>query len=163
MKQSGIISQAGFTLIELMVVVAAIIILTGGSIAAYLNFNKTQVMNTDAQNLAAEIRRVKTLAASQQYPTGCGMLESYIISSEVVNDSLTGVRVTANCSPTDVIYEINDLLINSYFSAPFVMNFLPRSGYISNGADQTITLIHDADETYTRNILVGAYGTINIQ
>ena len=69
----------GFTLIELMMVMSMILILSGGAVATYLNFSKSQTVSNDARNFGSEIERVRTMAASLQYPAGCDSLKGYEI------------------------------------------------------------------------------------
>lgn len=149
--------QAGFTLIELMMVTTIILVLSGGSIAAYLNFNKTESIKNDARNLISEIFRVRTLASSLQYPTGCNSLKGYNIKSDVL---LSGVTVTADCDPTDVTFPAVKLLTGSIFTQAFDITFLPGSGYLTNDIDQPIVIKNSNDATMTKTITVGVYGNI---
>ncbi len=149
--------QRGFTLIELMMVVSITLILTGASVTAFLNFNKTQSVNNDARNLAAEVYRVRTLAASLQYPTGCSSLKSYALTS---NSDLSGVIVTAKCDPADVAFPEVRLLTSSVFSQPLNLVFLPGSGYLEGGTNIEITIKLINDTAVTKKVTVGAYGTV---
>jgi prepilin-type N-terminal cleavage/methylation domain-containing protein len=151
--------QNGFTLIELMLVIVIILILSGGSITAYLNFNKTQTVDNDARNLTAEIYRVRTLAASMQYPTGCSSLRGYNLTGADVSGKLTGVVVVADCDPLDVTFPVTKILTGSTLSS-FTLNFTPGSGYLGSGSDSVITITYDGDTTVTKTITVGSYGTV---
>ena len=150
--------QAGFTLIELMMVTTIVLILSGGSITAYLNFNKTESVKNDARNLISEIYRVRTLASSLQYPTGCSSLKGYNVTSDAL---LSGVTVTADCDPDDVIFPAIKLLTGSTFTQAFDITFLPGSGYLTNGSDQQIVIKNSNDATVTKTITVGVYGNIS--
>lgn len=152
--------QAGFTLIELMLVMAVILILTGGAVGAYLNFNKSQTMMNDARNLATEIYRVRTLASTLQYPTGCTSLKGYTIQSSLIAGDLSGVIVTATCEPSDVASLPVKLLIGSVFEAPFQLSFLPGSGYLGSATEQAITIQSTDDLSVSKIITVGIYGTV---
>jgi len=149
--------QAGFTLIELMTVTAIVLILAGGSVAAYLNFNKNQSMDSDARSLVSEIYRVRNLASSMQYPTGCTSLKGYNIKSDI---SLTGLLLTVNCVPSNVMFPVVKILSVSVFTNAIDVSFLPGSGYLINGADQQITIKNSNDVTVTKIITVGQYGNI---
>lgn len=148
-----------FTLIELMLVMVVIIILTGGSVSAYLNFNKSQTMTNDARNLASEIYRVRTLSSSLQYPTGCTSLKSYSMKSSLIGGELSGATITAKCEPTDQTGSPIKILTGSVFVAPFELIFLPGTGYLE-GAEQAITIQNINDLSSSKVITVGSYGTV---
>jgi len=150
----------GFTLIELVVVMVIILVLSGGAISAYLNFNKIQAINNDVRNLGTELHRVSVLAASLQYPVGCESLSRYSVTSTPIGSELTGIIVSADCDPVDVVNPAVRVLSSSIFTEPFIVNFLPGSGYLQGGADQTITIRYSSDETLTKELTIGAYGTI---
>lgn len=69
--------KTGFTLIELMVSVMAILVLTGLLIAGYSNFNNAQTVKQSALTLKNNLTQVRTLAASGKKPTGCDTLVGY--------------------------------------------------------------------------------------
>ncbi len=152
--------QSGFTLIELMIVVLIILVLSGGSITSYLNFNKTETVKNDARSLTTEINRVKTLASSLQYPEGCTTLEGYNLKSDLVDGALTGVTVTVLCDPDNIANPTVKLLGSTIFSAPFDITFLPGNGYLSSGEDTLITIANASDGAATKTLTIGAYGTI---
>jgi len=147
----------GFTLIEVMAVTAMILILAGGSVAAYLNFNKNQSMDSDARSLISEIYRVRNLASSMQYPAGCTSLKGYNIKSDV---GLTGLLLSVSCDPDNVIFPVVEVLSVSVFTNAIDLSFLPGSGYLANGVDQQITIKNSNDTAVTKIITVGQYGNI---
>lgn len=151
----------GFTLIELMIVMTISVVLLGGSIAAYLNFNKTQTTSNDARALTAELYRVRTLASSLQYPTGCVSLKGYNVSSSLVGNDLSGVTVVADCEPVDVPSEQIQILSNSVFNTPFNLTFLPGSGYLNDGLEKEITITNINDPLLVKVIRVGVYGQVS--
>lgn len=152
--------QPGFTLIELMLVILIIVILSGGSITAYLSFNKSQSTGNDARNFAAEIYRVRTLAASLQYPTGCSSLKGYNLQSSNMSGELTGLTLTVDCDPADVTNVPTEILKSSVFAAAFNLTFLPGSGYLSSGADTVVTITNKSDPAVSKTVNVGAYGVV---
>lgn len=152
--------QTGFTLIELMMVMSIILILSGGALAAYLSFNKSQVVGNDARNFASEIARVRSLSANLDYPAGCDSLKGYEVKSSLIDGELSGVTVTAKCSPAEVIFPVTQALFGSVFSAPFELVFLPGSGYLSTGDDLMITIQNKDDQSITKTVLIGLYGRI---
>jgi len=119
-----------------------------------------QSTRNDARNFAAEIYRVRTLASSQQYPTGCGSLKGYNLQSTLINGVLAGVTLTADCDPSDVTSPVLPILNSSYFSGVINLTFLPGSGYLSSGANTDVTIVNQSDPTITQVVTVGAYGVV---
>lgn len=150
----------GFTLIELMLVILIIVILSGGAFTAYLTFNKSQSTGNDARNFAAEIYRVRTLAASLQYPTGCSSLKGYNLQSNNINGELIGITLTVDCDPVDVTNSPTQILTSSVFGQAFDITFLPGSGYLSNGTDTVVTITNKVDQTIFKTVTIGAYGVV---
>ena len=150
---------SGFTLIELMITVTLLLVISGGSLSAYLSFNKSQTMESDAREVVAEINKVRSLAANLIYPTGCVSLSGYSIKSDA---AATGLIVTAVCASGDVVTTAPGLLKSSLFAAPFtvdVLVFAAGSGYLASGTNYVITIKNSDDADTTKKITVGAYGT----
>lgn len=154
----------GFTLIELMVTITILVVLSGVSISAYLNFNKLQSVDTDVRDFVSEVNRVRSLASSQTYPPGCVSLKGYNLRSIDVDGVLSGVVVTAMCDPVDIVQPTENVLKSSYFassistdSLPFDITFTPGNGYTSTGSDVIINLRYINDPTTQKSITVSAY------
>ncbi len=145
-----------------MVTVVVILVLSGGAMAAFLKFNRTQTIVNDARQLVAEINRVRSLAVGLQYPNGCVTLKGYNIKSVLINGSLAGVTVTALCSPGDIVSPPSLLLNSSEFNSAFDITFAPESGYLTTGADAEIIIRDNIDATVTKKVTVGVYGTITL-
>lgn len=143
-----------------MVVVTLILILAGGSVGAYLSFNKTQSINNDVRTFITEVNRVRTLASSLQYPTGCVSLKGYNLKSTLVSDNLSGVSVTADCDPEDIVTPPLKILSNSVFTADFDITFAAGSGYITSGTDQLVQIRSLSDPSLIKEVSIGVYGTI---
>ena len=100
---------------------------------------------------------MRNLASSMQYPAGCTSLKGYNIKSDV---GLTGLLLTVNCVPSNVMFPVVKILSVSVFTNAIDVSFLPGSGYLINGADQQITIKNSNDVTVTKIITVGQYGNI---
>ncbi|MFZ5845376.1 MAG: pilus assembly FimT family protein [Patescibacteria group bacterium] len=86
--------KAGFTFIELLVVMGVILLLTSGIIAGYNNFTDNQRLKQTALTLKTNLRFAQTKAASADKPTsGCTQLVGYAVS--FTNSSY---NVQAQCS-----------------------------------------------------------------
>ena len=70
-------SSAGFTLIEMIVAVAIIIIVTGFAIASFISFNDKQQVQTAAREAQLVFRKTQSKARVKENPTGCTNLEMY--------------------------------------------------------------------------------------
>mgnify|MGYP001584132449 CR=1 FL=1 len=150
----------GFTLIELMVVMAMISLMAGGSIAAYLRFNTNQELDNDARQLMTEFSKARSSAATLQYPSGCSGLTGVRVRSIVIGDILNGMETTTLCDSGNVVGQSIQILKSSVFTLPFDITFLPGSGYLSTGTDQSVTIKDIKNPTVTKIITVGTYSDI---
>lgn len=90
----------GFTLIEMIVSISILLLVLGGGMAAYINFNDKQTLQAATRRVEVILRTAQKRARSGDTPAGCDQLESYSVS--IVSGSQT-VTTTANCSNTDII------------------------------------------------------------
>ncbi|MCB9813643.1 MAG: prepilin-type N-terminal cleavage/methylation domain-containing protein [Pseudomonadales bacterium] len=74
----------GFTLVEMIVTIAIMLVVTGGGIAAFINFN-------DKQNVQVAVKDLQTLLRSAQTKARVG--EDAQLCNTVYNNSLRGYRV----------------------------------------------------------------------
>lgn len=88
----------GFTLIEIIVSVALLLLLSGLFIANYTGFNSSQTVKQAASSLVRNFQGVRTRAASGAKPTGCDTLVGYTVKFP---DSSTYTS-QASCSNGDV-------------------------------------------------------------
>ena len=142
-------------------VMSMILILSGGAVATYLNFSKSQTVSNDARSFVSEIERVRTMASSLQYPAGCDSLKGYEIKTTLIDSDLAGLTVTVKCSPADVVFPDIKVLAGSVFSLPFELTFLPGSGYLSAGTDYSIIIQNKNDDSLTNSMTIGAYGRVS--
>lgn len=78
MKKKSCPYQTAFTLIELLVVISVIAILFTIGMAAYNEFNRSQMLSQSAKSLKNDLRMAQSKALSGEKPTDCtGTLEGY--------------------------------------------------------------------------------------
>ncbi len=114
----------GFTLIELMVSVTIMILLTGASLVAFLNYLERSQAQGDASAVANRLRTVQIKATAVEVPTGCASVTSYVVS--LANSNLT---VAAECPGVGSV-ALTDLsleLSNSSFSSSDTITFSSRN------------------------------------
>lgn len=98
---------AGFTLIELVVVLAISTFLVAGGIAAYTNFNERQLVTAEGLKLYNDIRLTQGKASANEKPVSCaqGGLEGYQLRftsdrAYVIEALCNGVAVDIGISQT---------------------------------------------------------------
>ncbi|MEX2007565.1 MAG: prepilin-type N-terminal cleavage/methylation domain-containing protein [Candidatus Levyibacteriota bacterium] len=97
--------NAGFTLIEISVVVSILSILTTLGIASFVNYSRNQSLQTAALDLVTTLNLAKSRSFSQVKPSECvnQSLEGYRVSILASDD---GYQLHAICSGN--VYEIKE-------------------------------------------------------
>ena len=90
------ISPAGFSLIELLIVIAISLVLVGGSIAAFLNFSEKRSVTTVVDELKTYFQRAQTKTAAGDLG-GCDQLNGYRVET-YVSGSTTFISLQAECT-----------------------------------------------------------------
>lgn len=76
----------GFTLIEILVSSAIIVLLAGGGLAAYLDFNNRQILDTTASELKNNLRQARGWATTGRKMGSCtGDLIGYRVSFDAAS------------------------------------------------------------------------------
>ena len=94
------IQAAGFTLIELMVVVTVMLITLGGSIAAYVDFNDRQLLLESGKAVENALETARVKARTGDTPEGCVTLTGYQVSGI---EGLSEVTTTAICDDSEQV------------------------------------------------------------
>lgn len=151
-------SGAGFTLIELIVVLSVAAVISVIGIAAFVSYNQTQSLNTAAADIANMFSLAKSRAASGVKPSTapCSVqtLNGYQISISIVNRTY---QLDAVCSSGDSLILRNTLPSNiSFGSASSPTFFFPvlTGGFTRSG---TIVL---SGFGKTKNIIVDPLGNV---
>ncbi len=157
-----IIKHGGFTLIELIVVIAIIILMSGMSLAAYFRFGQRQAAMNDARNFATEMRKVQAMAKNLVYPAGCASrLERYRLKADCVGEGCTTMTTSAICSGVEILVKANEeVLTKVFFTDTVDVYFGAGTGAISQVGEFPI---QNSNDPYTVVVKTDANGNISIK
>ena len=131
----------GLTLIELIVVIAIIIILSGVSLSAYFQFSQRQAVMNDARNFSTMLRRVQAMAKNLVYPPGCSGLTSYRVYSCM---DCQYISADANCGVGGgAVIDQEAVLVKTFFSSAVNVTFMAGSGSIDTDVEFPIKTLSD--------------------
>jgi prepilin-type N-terminal cleavage/methylation domain-containing protein len=146
--------KQGFSLLEVLIVTTLVLMLTGGGIAAYINFNEKQKVVTGGQELKTYLRKAQGLARVRAVPAGCDSLTGYRLR---VTSGSSAVNIDAVCKGGDVNYSSYTLPEGTTVQSDLDIIFSdPRSegqGLVT-GYGQ-IVVIYGTDRTYTFEVTEG--------
>lgn len=153
----------GFTLIEMIVVFAIIAILATVSIAAFVNYNKSQILQIASSELTSTLNLAKSRAASQAKPVTCDqqILNGYKVVLSTLSNSY---ELHVVCSDT-FEYKIgntSNLPKNVSFSPDPTSTYFLFPVIVSGvkGSSQPPFTISLTAYGITKNIIIDATGTI---
>lgn len=146
----------GYTLIELLIVIAIMLLVIGGSIAGWLKFSEKQTTLSSAQTLQKMVRSAQVKARAKQWPSECinGGTKipviGYRVSSSVAN-GITTIALTGFCNPTKTTYDTasNKVIVSTWqmpatisLSNSFKFDFYTMAGGVSlNTANSLETVL----------------------
>ena len=88
------IENKGFTLVELLVAIAASVIVSTIGMASYLSYSHTQTLNSAALDVVNMLETARGRALTQVKPEGCsGTLEGYTV---VLGSTITSPATSSN-------------------------------------------------------------------
>ena len=143
--KSSFKSGAGFTLIELIVVISVAAAISVVGIAAFVSYNQSQALDTAAADIISMFNLAKSRAASQVKPADCSgqTLDGYEIR-------LCGLTVPEVCkNPDGASYELDVRCNGEVVETPILTGKLP-SNVIFDSSLTTST-------TYTYSVLTGGF------
>ncbi|MBT3250109.1 MAG: hypothetical protein HN846_04315 [Candidatus Pacebacteria bacterium] len=146
----------GFTLIELIVSIGILVLITGGGIAAFLNFNDKQQVLNGSKELRSYLRTAQTLVRVGESPAGCDKLVGYKVTSSDAG-TVKEIKILAVCSTGGVEESIEKdsflLPESTTLSSDINITFLGlHGGVIGSG---TIEVVGAADRTYSFEVTQG--------
>lgn len=137
----------GFTLIELIVVIAIIVIMSGMSLAAYFQFTQRQSALSDARNFETKLRQVQAMAKNLVYPSDCvtGLVgyRLYADCNGVYGTGCQKVSVVPLCPGDGVkVIDSEQVFSDAYFTGSVNTVFLAGTGSIDSETIFPITNIN---------------------
>ena len=120
--------RAGFTLIELILVMAIMILLSGSGIVAAVRFRERQALQNDAREVVTLLRAYQTKARGVELPPGCNGLNYYSLAL-----SATQAAITAVCASGNVAVKTIEVLKDSTFSGATTVRFQVNTGTVVGG------------------------------
>ena len=143
--------KAGFTLIELLVTTALSMILAGGALAAYNNFNSQQGFVQNSKNVIADFERARARSLAGEKPDDCPTLAGYRVRGAA---STTTYFLSVRCEGATPEIEVEqEFLPTGYtFSDSFDIVFPPYPGPVST-VSQTINIAKSDDSRVYRFII----------
>lgn len=94
--QSGLTSQSGFTLIELIVAISIMMLLLGSGIVSYLTFNDRQGLLSGMSEVKSLLRTAQTRARLGDRPEGCDRLLYYEVRIPVESSTASLIAECEN-------------------------------------------------------------------
>ncbi len=108
----------GFTLIELMVTITIIIVLSGASLATFVNYRDVRSTRDEAETVAERLRTIQIKATATEIPTGCTTVSNYVVSYGGFAQTLKNILTVQATCPGVGLVDIPSLsltLTNSVF------------------------------------------------
>ncbi|MEO8581864.1 MAG: type II secretion system protein [Patescibacteria group bacterium] len=142
-------TQRGFTLIEMLIVIAIFALLTGGAVVSYRAFYQRQQVLQSAKNLQEAMRFAQKKARVGEKPAGCQTLNGYIVTGTTSSAIIT---LTADCTNQDYVVTTATLAGSALLTTNLNKTFRVITGGVVNPG--TVSLVYGT-YTYTFNVNVG--------
>jgi len=111
-------TEQGFTLIELVVVLAFVSIISTVGIAGYMQYSRVQKLNSASLDFATVLQTAKSRALSQVKPDSGACNSSDLNGYQVYISSSTAFQTLAKCADGTVDSASKTLPLNISFSLP---------------------------------------------
>lgn len=95
--------RAGFTLIEMLVTVAVMVLLVGGAMAGFITFRDRQLVLADAKSLQQFVRTAQAKARVRETPAACNTAGNRLQGYRVRFNSATSVTMHPLCGDDDLL------------------------------------------------------------
>lgn len=164
-SNQNLIPNHGFTLIEMVIVIATMALLFGLGSANYRDFQRRQQLESTVREFKGDLRLAQQLAISGKKPTGCTTLAGYRIrrTSNSSYEIVANCGANTTCSNADYCVKEVDIPSNislGPFPAPgsrFMFQVLAKG--TDRSADTTITFTQDVTSD-TEDVIITQSGEI---
>lgn len=143
-------SQAAFTMVELIIAISITLLLVGGGIAAFIEFNDKQAIRASAEELQIYLRTAQTKARLGERPAGCDHLNSYAVKATAGSNQIS---LVANCDSGEQAYDTYSFPSNISIQDELNVAFYSLHGGVSGAG--TIRVIDGSGRTYSFDINQG--------
>jgi type II secretory pathway pseudopilin PulG len=144
--------QAGYTLIEIVVVVGIMILMIGGGIAGFVQFQEKQAIIGAASDMKVQLRLAQTRARSGDVPSGCDRLQSYAVRTTTASET-TLVSQVAICDSGEIVRTEKELAPGITTAGDYDIRFLTLHGGVSGA--EIITLESTTGYSYEFEVTQG--------
>jgi prepilin-type N-terminal cleavage/methylation domain-containing protein len=151
------VQSVGFTLIELLVTTSLSLILAGGALAAYNNFNSQQGFIQTSKNVIADFERTRSKSLAGEKPATCASLLGHRIRGSA-SSSIYFLSIRCGGASPEVEIEQKNLPSGYTFADTFDLLFPPHPSPLST-TDQTINIVKTGDSRVYR-LIIGTNGVI---
>lgn len=151
--------RSGYTLIELIVVIAIMGLLVGASIAGFNTLNQRQTVLSAGREVLSIMRTAQQRAISGQKPTSgtCDQLLGYSVKGTVNSDTYTLNTVCLNSDvPSTAIMQSYKMANGVIFVSTFTTQFNVQTG----GAGGSIGDVQLKNSVHTYTINISSAGDI---
>ncbi len=152
--------SAGFTLIELIVVMGVILLLTGGALAGFGNYNQSQRLKQTAKTFITDLRQAQSKATTG---TRSKCSSGTIFGGYSVTFSGTDYTLNAVCDGGNVVDRKVTLPTGISVNAnPVTFTFLPLTGAVTATPVPTYPLVITFSQSGVNQIVnISAMGIIS--
>ena len=141
--------QSGFTLVEMLIVIAVFALMTGGAVVTYRNFAQRQQVLQSAKNIQESMRFAQKKARAGEKPSGCTTLNGYILAGTTSSTTLT---LTADCTNQDYQVTTGSLVGAARLASNISTSFHVITGGVTGTNTVRVTL---GSYTYRFDVNVG--------
>ncbi len=152
--------SAGFTLIELSIVISILAVLTTAGLAAFVNFSRSQSLQSAAHELSTTLNLAKSRSLSQAKPTDCGLefLDGYKV---LIDKASSSYELVAVCSGENFYIQgrVNfptNVTVSSYTTSLSFFFPVISGGVVGSGK----VVLSLSDSSQERTIIVDSNGIV---